>query len=135
MAAAADKIRFSLVSPERALFSGDVDHVVVPGADGQFGVLSRHAPVMSVVASGPVRIIDATGERRFFVGGGVADVSADGLTLLAEDAVDLAKLDPAELARDVQNAREEARDARDDDTRAAAQARLSRLEALAAAIA
>jgi F0F1-type ATP synthase epsilon subunit len=48
----ADKLSFALVSPERELFNGDVDHVVVPGAEGEFGVLPNHAPVMSVIKPG-----------------------------------------------------------------------------------
>lgn len=129
----ASKLHFSLVSPERELFSGDVDQVVVPGATGQFGALSQHAPVMSVVQGGTIRILDGSSEIRFHVSGGFADVTPQGVTILAEDAVDLARLDRAALARDLADAREDLRDAKDDAHRAAAQARLARLEALSAA--
>jgi F-type H+-transporting ATPase subunit epsilon len=110
------KLHFSLVSPERALYSGEVDQVVVPGVDGQFGVLSQHAPFMTVIQQGAIRILDG-----------------QGLTILAEDAVDLANLDTAGLEKDLQNAREDARDAKDPDLKAAAERKLARLEAIRAA--
>jgi F-type H+-transporting ATPase subunit epsilon len=128
------KLHFSLVSPERALFSGDVDQVVVPGVDGQFGALSLHAPFMTVIQSGTIRILDEALERRIYVGGGFADVTAQGLTILAEDAVDLSTLDAASLERDLANAREDVRDAKDSDAKAVAQRKLDRLEAIQAAV-
>ena len=128
------KLHFSLVSPERALFSGEVDQVVVPGVDGQFGALSMHAPFMTVIQSGTIRILDEALERRIYVGGGFADVTAQGLTILAEDAVDLSTLDAASLEKDLANAREDVRDAKDSDAKAAAQRKLDRLEAIQAAV-
>ena len=127
------KLHFSLVSPERALYSGEVDQVVVPGVDGQFGVLSQHAPFMTVIQQGAIRILDGASERRIFVGGGFADVTPQGLTILAEDAVDLANVDAAGLEKDLQNAREDVRDAKDADVKAAAERKLARLEAIRAA--
>lgn len=127
------KLHFSLVSPERELYSGRVDQVVVPGIEGQFGVLSLHAAMMTVVKPGAIRILDGTGERKIFVGGGFADVTAQGLTILAEDAVDLSTLDKVALDQDLQNAREDVRDAKNPETKASADKRLARLEAIAAA--
>jgi F-type H+-transporting ATPase subunit epsilon len=129
-----EKLVFALVSPERELFHGEVDQVVVPGSEGEFGVLPRHAPVMSTIRPGALRILDEGGERRIFVNGGFADVTPQGLTVLAEDAVDLADVDAAALEQDLKNAREDVDAARDDERRAAAQAKLARLEALKAAI-
>ena len=131
--AEAGKLHFSLVSPERELYSGDVDQVVVPGLDGQFGVLSQHSAVMTVIQPGAIRILDGASERRIYVGGGFADVTAQGLTILAEDAVDLSTLDKVAFDRDLQNAREDARDAKDGDAKAQADKRLARLEAIHAA--
>ena len=128
-----DKLAFALVSPERELFHGEVDQVVVPGADGEFGVLPKHAPLMSTIRPGALRILNDGAERRIFVNGGFADVTPDGLTVLAEDAVDLADVDAAQLEQDLKNAREDVDGARDDVRRLAAQARLARLEALRAA--
>ena len=129
----AGKLHFSLVSPERELYSGHVDQVVVPGVDGQFGVLSQHSAVMTVIKPGVIRILDGTSERRIYVGGGFADVTAQGLTILAEDAVDLSTLDKVAFDKDLQNAREDARDAKEIAAKAAAEKRLARLEAIAAA--
>ena len=131
--AEAGKLHFSLVSPERELYSGDVDQVVVPGLDGQFGVLSQHSAVMTVIQPGAIRILDGASERRIYVGGGFADVTAQGLTILAEDAVDLSTLDKVGFDKDLQNAREDARDAKDGDAKVQADKRLARLEAIHAA--
>lgn len=130
----ADKLNFALVSPERELFHGDVDHVVVPGSEGEFGVLPNHAPVMSVIKPGALRVIDGGVERRIFVNGGFADVTPDGLTVLAEDAVDLADIDPTQLEQDLKAASEDLRDATSDTQRDAAQRKLLRLEAIKGAL-
>lgn len=87
------KLNFSLVSPARELFSGQVDHVIAPGSEGEFGVLPNHAPFMSTLRSGRVRIIDGDEVHRFFVHGGFADVTPEGLTILAEEAIRLEDLD------------------------------------------
>ncbi|MGE0533010.1 MAG: F0F1 ATP synthase subunit epsilon [Hyphomonadaceae bacterium] len=131
----ADKLNFALVSPERELFNGDVDHVVVPGAEGEFGVLPNHAPVMSVIKPGALRVINDGAERRIFVNGGFADVTPEGLTVLAEEAIDLADIAPAELEQDLKNAQEDLRDANTDAKKDAAQRRLARLETIKAAMA
>ncbi|MGE0741667.1 MAG: F0F1 ATP synthase subunit epsilon [Hyphomonadaceae bacterium] len=131
----ADKLNFALVSPERELFHGEVDHVVVPGSEGEFGVLPNHAPVMSVVKPGALRVINDGAERRIFVNGGFADVTPEGLTVLAEEAVDLADIDPAVLEQDLKNAGEDFRDANSDAKRDAAQRALTRLESIKSAMA
>jgi F-type H+-transporting ATPase subunit epsilon len=129
-----EKLAFALVSPERELFHGEVDQVVVPGADGEFGVLPRHAPLMSTIRPGALRILNDGAERRIFVNGGFADVTPDGLTVLAEDAVDLADVDAASLEQDLKNAREDVDTARDEARKGVALARVARLEALRAAV-
>jgi len=131
----ADKLSFALVSPERELFNGDVDHVVVPGAEGEFGVLPNHAPVMSVIKPGALRVINDGAERRIFVNGGFADVTPEGLTVLAEEAIDLADIAPAELEQNLKNAQEDLRDANTDAKKDAAQRQLARLESIKAAMA
>ena len=131
----ADKLSFALVSPERELFNGDVDHVVVPGAEGEFGVLPNHAPVMSVIKPGALRVINDGAERRIFVNGGFADVTPEGLTVLAEEAIDLADITPADLEQDLKNAQEDLRDANTDAKKDAAQRAVTRLESIKAAMA
>ncbi len=130
-----DKLNFALVSPERELFHGEVDHVVVPGAEGEFGVSPNHAPVMSVIKPGALKVMHDGQVRRIFVNGGFADVTPDGLTVLAEDAVDLADIDVAQLEQDLKNAGDDVRDASGDAQREAAARRLARLEGVKAALA
>jgi F-type H+-transporting ATPase subunit epsilon len=128
-----DKLSFHLVSPEREVFSGEVDGVVVPGSEGDFGVLPKHAPVMSAIRPGAIRVTDGGQERRIFVVGGFADVTPDGLTILAEETIELADIEPSQLESDMKNAREDVADAKTDDAREAAQAKLTRLEEIKAA--
>ncbi len=80
------KLHFSLVSPERELFSGEVDQVDAPGSEGDFGVLAGHAPFMTTLKEGWVKVHVDGGIRTFDVHGGFADVTPDGLTILAEKA-------------------------------------------------
>ena len=84
----ADKLHFSLVSPERELFSGLVDQVDAPGSEGDFGVLAGHAPFMTALKEGPVTVHNDGKTVVFDVRGGFADVTPDGLTVLAEHAVE-----------------------------------------------
>ncbi len=80
------KLHFSLVSPERELFSGEVDQVDAPGSEGDFGVLAGHAPFMTTLKEGWVKVHVEGGIRTFDVHGGFADVTPEGLTILAEKA-------------------------------------------------
>jgi F-type H+-transporting ATPase subunit epsilon len=82
----AGKLHFSLVSPERELFSGDVDQVDAPGSEGDFGVLVGHAPFMTTLKEGRVKAYDEDQTLVFEVKGGFADVTPEGLTILAEHA-------------------------------------------------
>jgi F-type H+-transporting ATPase subunit epsilon len=82
----AAKLHFSLVSPERELFSGEVDQVDAPGSEGDFGVLFGHAPFMTTLKEGRVKAYDGDETLVFDVRGGFADVTPAGLTILAEYA-------------------------------------------------
>ena len=77
---------FDLVSPEKLLFSGDVEQVDVPGAEGDFGVLANHAPFVATLRPGILTVHGASGEQKIVVLGGFAEVSAQGLTVLADVA-------------------------------------------------
>jgi F-type H+-transporting ATPase subunit epsilon len=83
----ADKLHFSLVSPERELFSGEVDQVDAPGVEGDFGVLSGHAPFMTALKEGRVTVHNNGAVSGYNIEGGFADVTPEGLTILAESAV------------------------------------------------
>ena len=80
-------VNFELVTPEALIFSGPADMVVVPGGEGDFGVLAGHAPLMSTVRPGFVEIHKSGSVERVFVAGGFADVNPSGLTVLAERAL------------------------------------------------
>jgi F-type H+-transporting ATPase subunit epsilon len=82
----AGRLHFSLVSPERELFSGEVDQVDAPGSEGDFGVLADHAPFMTTLREGFVTVHEGDHKHRFEVQGGFADVTPQGLTILAEHA-------------------------------------------------
>ena len=86
------KLPFSLVSPERELFSGEADSVLVPGTEGAFEVQAGHSPLMSTLSPGMLIVRDGGNERKIYVRGGFADVNANGLTVLAESAVPEAEL-------------------------------------------
>ncbi|ACG76652.1 ATP synthase F1, epsilon subunit [Phenylobacterium zucineum HLK1] len=86
----ADKLHFSLVSPERELFSGLVDQVDAPGSEGDFGVLAHHAPFMTTLKEGQVRVYVDGKVTVYEVRGGFADVTPEGLTILAEHAQEAA---------------------------------------------
>jgi len=77
---------FELVSPEKLLFSGDVEQVDLPGVDGDFGVLASHAPMVTTLRPGILTVHASGGKQRIVVLGGFAEVSKDGLTVLANVA-------------------------------------------------
>ncbi len=81
-----EKLHFSLVSPERELFNSEVDQVDAPGSEGDFGVLVGHAPFMTTLKAGRVKLYNDGQTRVFDLHGGFADVTAEGLTILAEQA-------------------------------------------------
>jgi len=103
----ADKLHFSLVSPARELFSGEVDHVIAPGVEGEFGVLVNHAPFMTTLKNGVVRVLNGdTTSMRLFVRGGFADVTPAGLTILAEEAINLDSVSAEGVQKDMDDLRQ-----------------------------
>ena len=89
---------FDLVSPEKLLFSGDVEQVDVPGAEGDFGVLAGHAPLVTTLRPGILTVHGTGGEQKIMVLGGFAEVSAQGLTVLADAAEAVEEVDRETLA-------------------------------------
>jgi F-type H+-transporting ATPase subunit epsilon len=109
---------FELVSPEKLIFTGDVEAVVVPGTEGEFTVLKDHAPLMSTLKPGVVSVEATAGAKtKLFVRGGFADVAPSGLTILAEFAIPLEELDSAKLGTDIASAEGEIASAHTDETR------------------
>ena len=126
---------FELVSPEKLLFSGEVEAVVAPGAEGQFTVLKDHAPVMTMLKPGVVEIDETAAKKaRLFVRGGFADVGQGGFTILAEFAIPVAELDAAKIDADIKDASEDVADAKTDDARRVATEKLGQLQELKAAL-
>jgi F-type H+-transporting ATPase subunit epsilon len=79
-------LHFELVSPEKLVFSGEVEQVDVPGAEGDFGVLAGHAPFVTTLRPGILTVHGGGAAQRIVVLGGFAEVSAQGLTVLADVA-------------------------------------------------
>jgi F-type H+-transporting ATPase subunit epsilon len=128
-------LHFELVSPARLLFSGEVVSVQIPGSEGEMTILPGHAPVLSTLKPGVVTVAkDGGTSEKMFVRGGFAEVNAKGLTVLAEQAIPLADLDAAAIAKQVKDAEEDVADAKTDAARAKAQETLDHLKALQAAI-
>ncbi|HEX9810047.1 MAG TPA: F0F1 ATP synthase subunit epsilon [Alphaproteobacteria bacterium] len=127
----ADKVAFELVSPTRLLYSDAVDMVVVPGSEGDFGVLPGHAPLISLVRPGVIDIHDGGKVgARIFVAGGFAEVVETRCTVLAEEAVPVADIDRAEAESRLSAARAAAGQAQTEPERAAAERRILVAEAL-----
>ena len=103
----ADKVSFELVSPAKLLVSEDVDMVVVPGAEGDFGVLAGHAPVISTVRAGTITVYQENGvSDRIFVAGGIAEVTTERCTVLAEEAERVDDIDRSEVEGQVAELRD-----------------------------
>jgi F-type H+-transporting ATPase subunit epsilon len=92
---------FDLVSPEKLAFSGEVDQVDVPGVEGDFGVLAGHAPVVAAIRPGILTVISGGSKQKIIVLGGLAEVSAKGLTVLADVATSLDELDRTQFAETI----------------------------------
>jgi F-type H+-transporting ATPase subunit epsilon len=92
---------FDLVSPEKLAFSGEVDQVDVPGLEGDFGVLAGHAPVVAAIRPGILTIHTGATRQKIIVLGGLAEVSAKGLTVLTDVATSLEELDRAQFAEEI----------------------------------
>ena len=94
----AEGVKLEIVSPERLLLSETVKSVTVPGTDGYFTVMGDHAPMMTTLKPGFVTVTNSADVAHvYYVRGGFADVSPEGLTLLAEEAEDIAQFDRAKI--------------------------------------
>jgi F-type H+-transporting ATPase subunit epsilon len=125
-----DTVKFELVSPERLLFSADVESVVVPGTEGDFGVLPGHARLISTVRPGVMSVFqNGKVTDRIFVEGGFAEVTPAGCTVLAEHALLVSEIQRDQAQQAIQDAREDIEDAKDDEARNAAARALEVAEA------
>ena len=120
-----NKVTFELASPEALLVSTTADMVVVPGAEGDFGVLPGHAPFISEVRPGVIDVYQADKiDERIFVAGGFAEVNEQGCTVLSVEAYPLEDLDPGEVRERLNDAEDELRDADNDHERDAAESEI-----------
>ena len=130
---AEDKVEFELVSPEELLVTEAVEMVVIPGEEGDFGVLPRHAPMLSTVRPGVISIYENNAVRdRIFVAGGFAEVTPERCTVLAEMALPVSDIDRADAEQKLSAARDDVKDAKDDAERRAAERQVAAYEAMLA---
>ena len=117
-----DKVAFELVAPERLLASAEVDMVVAPGAEGDFGVLPGHSLFMSLLRPGVIEIFEGNQvTRRIFVAGGFAEVNERGCTVLAEEAMPVEEIDLERARQRLRDAEDDLGEAKDDAERARAE--------------
>lgn len=113
---AEDQVSFELVSPEKLLVSQPVEMVVVPGEEGDFGVLPRHAPMISKVRPGVIQIYQGGQvQDTIFVAGGFAEVTPARCTVLAEEAVPLGEIDRGAVEQALKDLRDDLLDAAEAD--------------------
>jgi F-type H+-transporting ATPase subunit epsilon len=131
-----DKISFDVVSPERLLISDEADMVTVPGSEGDFGVLAGHMPLISTLRPGVIDIKGGvvSGDTRFFVLGGFAEVNPTKLTILAEDATPMASIDAVALEQRIRNTEEDLGLAKTEADRARVADQLDHLRQLRSAL-
>jgi F-type H+-transporting ATPase subunit epsilon len=127
----AGTLKFELVTPERMALSEDAAQVVMPGVEGEFTVLPGHAPVISALRPGVIEVsLPDSSKTRIFVKGGFAEIDGDHLTVLAERAIDVAAMDAATIAAELQTAEADLAVATDDAARLAAASAVEQLKAL-----
>jgi F-type H+-transporting ATPase subunit epsilon len=123
----AETTAFELVSPEKLLISREVGMVIVPGAEGNLGVLPRHAPMISTVRAGVIEVFESRGAEaeRIFVAGGFAEITPERCTVLAEEAVGVADIDRAAVEQQIKDLTEDVADAKESHAREQAEAKLA----------
>jgi len=120
-----NKVEFELVSPERMILSEPVEMVVVPGEDGDFGVLPGHSHLISNIRPGVIHVFaESNVQARIFVAGGFAEVTPERCVVLAEDAIEVDDIDRAAIDQEISDLNEDLRDASDDSARAVLQSRI-----------
>lgn len=130
----ADKITFDLVSPERLLLSDAAEMVTIPGTEGYMGVMAGHSRIISTLRPGTITVQGASaGDSRFFIRGGFAEITAEKITVLAEEAIPLAEVNVATLDQRIRDAEEDVAAAKSDADKARAIEALDDLKQVRAA--
>ena len=117
-----EAIKVEIVSPENLVFSEEANSVTVPGAEGYFTIMGEHAPLMSILKPGFVTVEQEKDKTSFYVGGGFADVSPNGVSILAEIAKTSADFSIEQIEQEIQTAKEQLQKAKDDEETSVAQA-------------
>jgi F-type H+-transporting ATPase subunit epsilon len=125
----ADTMQFELVSPERKLASGQATSVLIPGADGDLTAMPDHAPVVTTLRPGILVVEMDGGKQEFAVTGGFAQVTAEGATVLADEAMPKAEVS-SDVIQERISAAQEARDKAQGAERDDAEKRMADLAAL-----
>lgn len=128
----AGTFQFELVTPERLLLAGEAEQVVIPGVEGDFAVLSGHAPVISTLRAGILEITMTDAKRRVFVKKGIAEADSERLTILAQTAVDVDEFDSQHIADELKAAEAELAEAQDDQEKLLAETLVDQLKRLQA---
>ena len=130
----ASTLHFELVTPEKLVRSDDVHMVVVPGAEGDFGVLPGHALLLSTVRPGIIEIFENDKPKeRFFVGGGFAEVTPERCTVLSTESVNLDEIDESAARERLDTAERDLNEASSDAEREKCEKAIEVAEALVAA--
>jgi F-type H+-transporting ATPase subunit epsilon len=131
----AETTEFELVSPERLMFSAPAEMVVVPGSEGDFGAMPRHAPMLTALRPGVIDVYqDGKISDRIFVAGGFAEVTETRLTVLAEEAVKVSEISQEDVTVRIKAAEQAVEDADSELARKGAQQALAVARAMQAAL-
>ena len=98
-----NKINFDFVSPEASIVSSEVEMVLIPGIDGDAGILPNHSPFMTTLRQGIVEVTFEEGNvKKYLVEGGFADIAQDKMTILAENSINLSDSDSNTLKNEIE---------------------------------
>ena len=124
------EIAYSLTTPEREFANGTATRVDIPGFEGRLGAMPGHAPLISLLLPGVVRIWAEDKSQEIYVEGGFAEVTPTQVTILAETAIDIGNLSAEALSGLIKNASEKTKNAKTDEIRRTAQIALEQLRAI-----
>ena len=111
-----NKINFDFVSPEASIVSSEVDMVLIPGVDGDAGILPDHSPFMTTLRQGIVEVTFKQGNvKKYLVEGGFADITQDKMTILAETSLNLSDSDSKVLKSEIDIINEKLASAEEDE--------------------
>jgi F-type H+-transporting ATPase subunit epsilon len=111
----AQTMQFDLVSPERSLASLQVSAVQIPGAEGDLTAMPLHAPTITTLRPGVLKVESPEGNSEYIVTGGFAEIAGDSLSVLAERAIPMAEMDRDQMNALIEEAREMYKTAKEDD--------------------